>query len=137
MVNKPIEEIDNDIVELVRKAVFHAHSVIVSHTPVAESVPSDPPFSLGHTGGRLRQSIVVEEVKDGFIIGTNMPYAEFVEFGTDAHIIKTTDKQALKFYGGDQFHFAKEVHHPGTEGRAMFQKGIDAFERYMAEHSPH
>jgi phage gpG-like protein len=52
----------------IRDAVFSTHRVIIEATPVRT--------------GRLRGSIVVEEDEQGYIIGTNVPYAEHVEAGT-------------------------------------------------------
>lgn len=131
MVTKDISELEGDIREAVRLAVFATHAYIVEKTPVAESVPSDPPYSDGHTGGRLRQSIVVEPDGDGWIIGTAVPYAEFVEVGVSPHIIRPNVKQAIKFYADGGFVFAGEVMHPGFEGRRMFQKGVDFFEKEL------
>jgi hypothetical protein len=92
---------------------------------------------LGHTGGRLRASIVVEEDSDGWIIGTNMPYAEFVELGVNPHSVEPNNKQALKFYSPKtgEFVFSKGHMVSGFPGRRMFNQGIDFFDKYMNEHS--
>jgi hypothetical protein len=134
MVTKDISELPNDIIQgIIRDAVFATHAFILQNTPVAKSTPADPPYTESHTGGRLRQSIVVEKTDDGWIIGTKIPYAEYVEVGVDPHEIVATDKEALKFYTANGFIFAKSVMHPGFEGRHMFLNGIDFFEKYIAD----
>lgn len=131
MVVKDISELQSDIDQAIKETVFATHAHIVSLTPVADSVPSDPPYSLGHTGGRLRQSIVIEQDGDGWIIGTNMPYAEFVELGVSPHVVRPTTKKALKFYADGGFVFAGEVWNPGFEGRHMFLQGLEFFEKEL------
>lgn len=138
MVTKDISELHSDIMELVKDAIFHTHAVIVENTPVAQSVPSDPPYSMGHTGSRLRKSVVIEQTPEGWIIGTNVPYAEYVELGVEPHSIDPVHKKTLKFYSpkNGSFVFAGHVDHPGFAGRGMFLKGVTEFEKYMDSHLP-
>jgi hypothetical protein len=114
--------------------VFDTHRVIVENTPVAPSTPGDN-YTPSHTGGTLRRSVVVEETDTGFIIGTNIPYAEFVEMGVGPHEITPKEAKALKFYSpsGKGFVFAGKVDHPGFEGRRMFSKGLDYFEQHFQD----
>lgn len=109
------ESIEKDLKKKIVNIIFKTHAEIVRNTPVDT--------------GRLRQSIVVEQQDDGYVIGTNIPYAEFVELGVAPHTITPKNKQALKFNIGGKDIFAKKVEHPGFEGRAMFQKGVGYFEK--------
>jgi hypothetical protein len=122
MVTKDISELEKDIMQKITELAFKTHAHIVENTPVAKSVPSDK-WSEGHTGGRLRSSIVIEKTSDGFIIGTTVPYAEEVELGVMPHIIVPVTKKALKWGRGKNSVFATRVNHPGFDGRAMFLKG--------------
>ena len=92
--------------------------------------------------GELRDSIIAEQTKDGWIIGTNKEYAPYVELDTVPHKIRARNKKALMFEIGkgmrlaqgrpkDQANivFAKEVNHPGTKGSHMFLKGLKYFEK--------
>lgn len=111
------EKLVEDLKKKIRPVIFDTHREIMMNTPVDT--------------GRLRQSIVVEETKGGFIIGTNVSYAEYVELGTRPHIIRPVNKQALKFKIGGKTIFAKSVNHPGTQGHHMFLKGVSYFESQM------
>lgn len=109
------EELIKNIMDKVRPLIYDTQAEIIRNTPVDT--------------GRLRNSIIVEERDDGFIIGTTVTYAEDVEVGTKPHIIRPVNKKALKFVIGGETIFAKEVNHPGTEGSHMFLKGVTFFER--------
>lgn len=111
------EELMKDIKDKIRPIIFDTHREIMMNTPVIT--------------GRLRQSIVVEETDDGFIIGSNLDYAEYVELGVAPHVIKPVNKKALKFQIGGKTVFAKSVNHPGFDGRHMFLKGVSYFETQM------
>lgn len=108
------EEIAEDLMDKITQLIFKTHAEIVKNTPVDT--------------GRLRQSIVVEKQDDGYVIGTNVPYAEMVELGVAPHTITPKTKSALKFKVGGKDVFAKKVNHPGFEGRQMFLKGVNYFE---------
>ena len=84
--------------------------------------------------GRLRTSIKVRSTKGGIIIWM-VDYGKFVEFGTPPHIIKPTNKKALKFEvgriarlssgkGEKNIVFAKEVKHPGTRPNPFIRNTI-------------
>ena len=110
-----IKELEEQISKKIEALIFDTHREIILNTPVDT--------------GRLRGSIVVEKTDDGWVIGTNVEYAEMVELGTKAHVITPVNKSSLKFSIGGQDVFAKRVHHPGTEGSHMFLKGVNYFER--------
>lgn len=73
--------------------VFDTHREIILNTPVDT--------------GRLRSSIQIEQIPEGWVIGTNVHYAEFVELG---HM---TSKGNI------------------VEGRRMFLKGVQYLERRL------
>lgn len=105
----------DDIKQKVQQLIFRTHGIIVQNCPVDT--------------GRLRSSINVEKQGEDWVIGTNVPYAEYVELGVKRHKIKPTNKKALYWKGAP--HPVKEVQHPGYDGYLMFQKGVDYFEREL------
>ena len=83
--------------------------------------------------GTLRRSILPSEVKlsefgvEG-LVGTSLSYAIPVELGTKPHKIVARDGGALSFnWHGHKVAF-KSVHHPGTKGAHMFERGLAAVE---------
>lgn len=129
-------EINKEIDKIISKIVFSTHAEIVRNTPVAKSSPGNE-FIESHTGGRLRRSIVIEKDSDGnWFIGTNVPYAEFVEENTKPHVIQPKNKKALAFYShkGGNFVVTKKVHHPGTTGAFMFKNGVTHAETEIKRH---
>lgn len=68
MVSKGQRLLEKDIQQKIAALAFDTHRVVIENTPVRT--------------GRLRRSIVVEEEDGNYIVGTNVPYAEFVEGGT-------------------------------------------------------
>lgn len=93
--------------------------------------------------GRFKNSIVVDRDKDGnWIVGTNLDYAEYIEIGTEPHIIKPKKKKALAFNWGnapispngkDGKFVYKEVHHPGTQGQNLFLQSATMADRFLKE----
>lgn len=83
--------------------------------------------------GILRNSIKVKSTDEGIVIWM-ANYGKFVEFGTPPHIIKPTEKEALKFEvgrverlgkgGKKKIVFAKEVKHPGTRPQPFIRNTI-------------
>lgn len=82
--------------------------------------------------GTLRGSIdhVVEEIADGYtaVIGTNVKYAEEVEFGTGPH---TITGNPLRFTVDGEVVFATEVNHPGTPAQPYLGPALDASVDYI------
>lgn len=107
----------SEIKKKVARAVIKTLNYIQQETPV--------------NTGNLRKSIVMEETDDGYFIGTSVPYAEYVEMGTGAHLITPKNKQALFWQGAN--HPVKSVMHPGTEGQMMFHKGITMFKSFLKQ----
>lgn len=68
--------------------------------------------------GNLRARIVMEpQSQQPYVVrvGTNVQYAEAVEFGTGPRIITPTNKKALFWKGAK--HPVKAVKHPGTKAK--------------------
>lgn len=81
---------------------------------IAADAASNAPFKTG----TLRRSITPIFSESGrgklkAIVGTNNPYAVFMEFGTRAHLILPVRKKAL--WWGGAAHPVKSVFHPGTK----------------------
>lgn len=118
----------------------------------------------GPEGGALFKSAYFRRAGDGWEIGHDLqiaPHALFVHWGTRAHIIRpkrqdgfeslvhahtrkgkpvkqhtrSGGKRMLR-WGGDQFTFAREVHHPGYAGDPWLvraaQLAPSIFERHVA-----
>lgn len=78
--------------------------------------------------GDLRRSLAVRVEGDRVIIGPDVPYAGFVEFGTKPHTIKPkAGKKVLTFKVDGQTVFARVVHHPGTKPNPFVEDSFDAW----------
>lgn len=62
------------------------------------------------------------------------PHALFVHWGTKPHIIRPRNKKSLRWPAGDNFAFAKEVHHPGTRSDTWMIRAADLAPRMFAWH---
>lgn len=83
------------------------------------------PIDTGH----LRSSEAVDEIPEGFWIGTHsVDYAYWVAFGSSPHDIYPVNKKALAWKGGA--HPVTHVHHPGSKGNPFHTL---AFEQVMKE----
>jgi len=78
--------------------------------------------------GQLQQSINWHPNGGGAAtVYANADYAGFVENGTEAHVIRPRDRQALRFPGGGGgFAFARVVNHPGSKAHPFFFADRDA-----------
>ncbi|MFJ6319704.1 HK97 gp10 family phage protein [Streptomyces californicus] len=85
--------------------------------------------------GRLRSSIVTRSEDRGRIydvtVGTNVNYAEHVEYGTAPHRIYPRTKRALYWPGAA--HPVAYVDHPGTSPRAFLRPAIAMAEAFLRE----
>jgi len=79
--------------------------------------------------GALRASLGVRVEGDNrIIIGPDVPYAGFVEFGTKPHKIKPKSPGGvLAFQAGGSTVFARVVNHPGTKAQPFVQDSFDAW----------
>jgi hypothetical protein len=82
---------------------------------------TDPPHE------HLADSIVVEEEPDELTwhIGSRNDHALFVELGTSPHEIRPTNPDGvLAWTAGGVTHFAKVVHHPGTQAQPYLRPAL-------------
>jgi len=73
--------------------------------------------------GALRESITADYTDEGFTVYPTVPYAVYVEKGTEPHMIFPSKARVLRWVdeGGTPI-FAKYVSHPGTVGRGFIQR---------------
>lgn len=86
---------------------------------VADGAQRRAPFGEGD----LRDSIHAKPVTGWNIeIWADVPYAAWVELGTDEHIIEPTKKKALFWPGAA--HPVKRVRHPGTRAQPFMKPAL-------------
>ena len=88
--------------------------------------------------GELRRSLAIRVEGDKVIIGPNVPYAPYVEFGTRPHEIRPKSPGGtLAFTVNGKPVFAKVVNHPGTKAqpfvRPAFAAWVDQLGGMVAE----
>lgn len=66
--------------------------------------------------GRLIESIEYNVDPPKVVIGTDVEYAPYVEYGTRPHIIQPVRAQALRFEVEGKVVYAMSVNHPGSWG---------------------
>ena len=89
------------------------------------------PDSSKKTGGVLRKSILVSQVGNGAMVGTNKVYARAVHEGRKALIIRPRRGKALRWKSGGKYMFAKQVFQKKREGRPFFRNAVDLFEQNL------
>lgn len=85
---------------------------------IAEDVARDAQRRVPVDTGRLSESIGADKITDNrYEIGTNVDYAQYVEFGTRPHKITPKDDTdgPLVFKVDDEWVATYEVDHPGAE----------------------
>lgn len=118
------EEFARKLAELESVMMDHLEEAMETATLLVESTAKE---LVPVDSGRLRSSIASEvqqiatNVIQGFV-GTDVKYAEAVEFGTSSHTI-TGDPLAWK--EGGEMHFATSVEHPGTEAQPYLRPAIE------------
>lgn len=65
------------------------------------------------------------------VIEATMPYASFVEEGTQPHDIRPVRAKALHWTDGDGEHFAAVVHHPGGRSFPFMGPALQKAERVI------
>lgn len=80
-----------------------------------------------------------------WVVGTNVDYAPYLEFGSSPHVIRAQDAEALRFRNqeGDVI-YRISVHHPGTDPTPFFRpaanevrlQGGPGFIRHNTNRSP-
>jgi hypothetical protein len=83
--------------------------------------------------GALWSSIIIDVGPKSVSIHPTVPYAPFVEAGTRPHIIRPVNASVLHFFSGGKEIFAKEVHHPGFQGRFFIRKTRDEVKGEIAD----
>jgi len=111
------EDIEDKITAIFKKIVYSLERNITIEAPVDE--------------GLLRGSIHSDFSTDerSAVVGTNVYYAPYVNFGTAAHIIVPSNKKALKFKVNGKDVFSKRVFHPGTQPNPFFERGMEITKR--------
>lgn len=87
----------------------------------ADALRSNTPVRTG----TMLSSIVIDVGPTSVQIYPTVPYASFVELGTNPHIIRPVNASALHFFVGGEEVFAKEVMHPGFPGRFFIRRTRD------------
>lgn len=102
-----------------------------SATELKKSVQVNTPVKTGELIESVEELPVTKPYPNHYKSGakSDAPHAAHVEFGTAPHIIRAQEGSGLAFDGK----VVSEVHHPGTEGRHMFQIGAEEFEATKAE----
>ncbi len=83
--------------------------------------------------GQLAQSIGWRPAGNGTAeVYANAAYARFVEKGTQPHVIRPRNRQALRFpVSGGGFGFARVINHPGSRARPYFFADQDNRAQHM------
>ncbi|WP_418775900.1 HK97 gp10 family phage protein [Intestinibacter bartlettii] len=106
-----VKNVENEVSNLVKSTLY--------------GIETDAKRNCSVDTGRLRGSITTNITgKMSGECGTNVEYAEDVEYGTRPHTIRPKDKQALHWKEGNTDIFAKEVHHPGTKAKPFFEPAV-------------
>lgn len=104
---KGVKRVADAIVEEAKK------KVPVREGNLLRSIDSQQPKAVGKEGASCE-------------LGAYADYALFVEYPTMPHDIVPKTRQALRWEGGDgEVHFAKRVHHPGTDGQPFMRPSVD------------
>ena len=109
---------DDELNKLMGRVALKVQRDIVQNAPVKT--------------GEFKNSIVVEQAEDGsWIVGSTDPKAEWIELGTDPHVIRPNEKKALYWRGAE--HPVKVVHHPGTKPKNLFLNAAAKVEQFYQE----
>ncbi len=115
---------------IVLEAELHRGANMIARTAKALCPVGKREFTFIGRGGvketSLKNSIEVAKGEEEleYLIGTDHPAAEYVEYGTSPHIIRPRFKKALKFQIGGEDIFAKYVHHPGTQPQPFLEPAL-------------
>lgn len=111
-----IAELQDDVTDAIDRAV----------ETTAEQVERSAKQTVPVDTGNLRASIRTLQIASGtYQVGSNVDYADDVEYGTAPHVITPDDADALKFEGSDgQTVFAVRVEHPGTSAQPYLRPAV-------------
>lgn len=105
------KKLENELSKLVKNTLYNIEADAKRECPVDTS--------------RLRDSITTNITgKFSGECGTNVEYAEDVEYGTRPHTIVPKKANALHWKSGGTDYFAKKVNHPGTKAHPFFEPAI-------------
>jgi hypothetical protein len=124
-------------------ALGDPHNVQLVANAMAESYVDDTldwikdgkGFTPRNAGG-LEQAIGWRPAGNGSAeVYANKDYARYVEEGTEPHVIRPKDRQALRFPvgGGVGFGFARVINHPGSKAHPFFFADMDNRKQHMQE----
>ncbi|MHB8603896.1 MAG: phage virion morphogenesis protein [Thermoplasmatota archaeon] len=85
-----------------------------------------------HPRGQLMGSIRASIESDRVTIGPNVPYAGWVDTGTQPHVIRPVNGSFLHFVVNGQDVYATEVHHPGFAGHHYVEETARRIEQPVA-----
>lgn len=84
-----------------------------------------------HRTGALQRSVLTSVDYPEGTVSVEESYGQYIEYGTQPHIIVPKSKKALYWSGA--FSPVKVVHHPGTRAQPFFKPGVDASLAYIDE----
>lgn len=60
-----------------------------------------------------------------WVVGTNVEYSIYLEFGTSSHPIEADEAEALRFESGGEVLFRDNVEHPGIDPMPFFRPAVN------------
>lgn len=111
-----LNKIGRDALERAKRRIEHE---TVGHIPVDT--------------GRLRESFSVDVSGEGVRLKWGAPYAYDVDVGVGKHKIEPATAEALVFTVDGKTVYAKEVDHPGFEGRDYVDKVVQQARQIVVE----
>jgi HK97 gp10 family phage protein len=102
-------------------------TMVKSVTIVKEDAKKIKSGSFKNQSGDLRRSIVgrAESAERG-VVSTDIPYAEYVEYGTRPHTITPKSGNFLAWKGkSGKMVFARKVNHPGSKPYPYMQPALE------------
>jgi hypothetical protein len=88
-----------------------------------EEIKEGAPGSL-KDGIKVRKNRIRGEITVASTHKSGLPVPAYVEFGTPPHVITPKTASVLRWVDDDGTHFAKRVHHPGTDPNPYMRRGI-------------
>lgn len=137
---KDLERVGHELPDFFEREATRAGEIatreIAQRTPVGRRINAQTGADEGPSG-HLKASwrpIPVRVHAGTYTSGsyTLVEYAPYVEYDTRRHIIPTGGPEAgivLHFFSHGEEIFTRSVHHPGTRGKYMMTRGLNATER--------
>lgn len=86
--------------------------------------------------GNLKNSISVVAGQHQVYVGPDVsraPYAAYVEYGTQAHVIEPSKAKVLRFTVGGQTVYARRVRHPGSRAHPYMRPAVERWVGRLGE----